>query len=128
MYLSLMQTSRSNSPNRRIGSPLSLRRRTTCEKKLELSAYTKDLSESKWSTNKVHHLTSDLGIEKIAASISGGATMDVGLRRCFPDPSPAAPDDPGGGEDPSRLSSDFKSSSTPLLILSSSLLLMYFLP
>lgn len=80
------------------------------------------------SINKVHHITSDLGIEKIAASTSGGATMDVGLRRCFPDPSPAAPDDPGGGEDPSRLSSDFESSSTPVLILSSSLLLMYFLP
>ena len=71
--------------------------------------------------------TSDLGMENMAASISGGATSDVGLSSCFP-PDPSALDEVSGGEDPSRLVSGFVSSSAPLLSLSNSLLFMYFLP
>ena len=71
--------------------------------------------------------TSDLGMEKMAASTSGGATSEVGLRRCFlvvPGSSVVF----GGGEEPSLLDFGLPSPSAPLLILSSSLLFMYFLP
>ena len=70
-----------------------------------------------------HRHTSDRGMEKMAASISGGATIEVGLNSLLPSP----PDDFDNEASPALVSESL-SSTTPLLSLSNSLLFMYFLP